>query len=170
VLKTTSLYIQQVRNFQSLMRVCRDGCQIDHLRIDIEVKITSRRAEANSVGSNAKKNMRPKLNINADLLKVTEKCIAFQSIISEAITHKPNYSTLASNIVIAAKKLAAEEDRLKPDWFERKNEELASLITVRNNSHYAFIKRSSQRNLVRLQDAHRLLKRTKRRTKREWQR
>jgi hypothetical protein len=40
-------------------RVCRDGCQNDHLHIEIEVKIKSRRVEANSVGPNAKKKMSP---------------------------------------------------------------------------------------------------------------
>jgi hypothetical protein len=70
--------------------ICRDRCQSDHLPIKIEVKIKSRRAEVNSGRPNVKENTRPTLKINADLLKVTAKRLAFQSIISEVITHKPN--------------------------------------------------------------------------------
>jgi hypothetical protein len=152
------------------VRVCKDGCKTDHLPIKIEANIKSRRLEVNSIGPNTKKDTRLKIKINADLLKVNVKRLTFQSIISEVITHKPNYYIITSNIVTAAKEVAAEEVRPKPDWFEQKKEELAHQITVRNDAHYDFIKRSSHRNQVRLQDDCRLLKRTKRRAKIEWQR
>jgi alpha-galactosidase/6-phospho-beta-glucosidase family protein len=74
-----------------------------------------------------------------------------------------------AHVVEKAGEVAADEQRVRPDWFTEAEHLLVDLIDKRNEAYKNFMKRPSEENHIKLREVRHNLLREKRKAQRSWQ-